>query len=109
MAKWHGKIGYAIDTEQRSGVWKPVISELEYYGEVIQDTHRNQSSGGVNDDLNITNEISIISDPYVREHFQSMAYVEFMGTNWKVTTVKVLYPRLFISLGGVYRGVINAE
>jgi hypothetical protein len=28
--------------------------------------------------------------------------VEYMGTKWKVSNVEVKYPRLILSLGGVY-------
>jgi hypothetical protein len=31
-----------------------------------------------------------------------MLYVEFMGTKWKITNVEVQYPRLILSVGGVY-------
>jgi hypothetical protein len=56
----------------------------------------------LNDDISITNEISIISDPYANKNFHSMRYVKFMGTAWKVNSIEVQYPRLILSLGGEF-------
>lgn len=105
MAKWYGKIGYADTVEIEPGVWEEQITEHEYYGDVIRNTRMLQNSGGINDDINIGNQISIVADPYANEHIYAMRYVEFMGTKWKVTNVDVQYPRLILSLGGLYTNV----
>ena len=63
-----------------------------------------QNSGGVNDNVNIANKISIVSDPFADQNFHSIRYAEYMGTKWKVTDVEVLYPRLLLTLGGVWNG-----
>lgn len=102
MAKWFGVIGYAETVETKPGVWKEQITEREYYGDLIRNTRRLQSSDRVNDDVTISNEISIVSDPYANANFHSMRYVEFMGAKWKVADVEVQYPRLRLTLGGVW-------
>ena len=102
MAKWCGIIGYAEQVETTPGVWSEQITERKYYGDVIRNNRRLQSAGKLNDDINVGNEISIIADPFANNNFHSMRYVEFMGTKWKVATVDVQYPRLILSLGGVY-------
>lgn len=102
MAKWFGKIGYAVTEETVPGVWKESITEREYYGDLIRNTRRLQSANQVNDNIDVSNEISIVADPYANENFHSMRYVEFMGTRWKINSVDVQYPRLTLSLGGVY-------
>ena len=35
---------------------------------------------------------------------QNIKYVEFMDSLWKVTSVDMQYPRLVLSIGGVYNG-----
>ena len=90
--------------ETEPGVWIEQIIERSYYGDIIRNIRNIQSSGGVNDDINIANEISILADPYANQNFHSMRYVEFMGTNWKITRVDVQFPRLILSMGGVYNG-----
>jgi hypothetical protein len=104
MAKFYGKIGYSTTEETAPGVWEENVTEHSYYGDLIRNTRRYQSTDQVNDDLNISNEISILADPYAYENFHSMKYVEFMGAKWKVTSIEVQYPRLILSVGGVYNG-----
>lgn len=104
MAKWFGKIGYAVTSETRPGIWEEVIVERNYYGDMIRNSRRLQSASQINDDININNELSIISDPYAMNSFHAMRYAEFMGTKWKITNVEVQYPRLILSLGGLYNG-----
>lgn len=104
MAKWFGKIGYAVTSETRPGIWEEVIVERNYYGDMTRNSRRLQTASQVNDDININNELSIISDPYAMNSFHAMRYAEFMGTKWKITNVEVQYPRLILSLGGLYNG-----
>lgn len=104
MAKFYGEIGYITTVEQRPGVWVPKITERLYKGELIRNTRKLQGVDKVNDDINIANDISIVADPFAYENFHSMRYVKFMGTKWKVTGVEVQYPRLLLTLGGVYNG-----
>lgn len=104
MNKFYGKIGYAITTETTPGVWVEQIVERSYYGDVIRNIRRLQSSENLNDDINVSNEISIVADAFANQNFHSMRYVEYMGTKWKVSSIEVKYPRLILSIGGVYNG-----
>ena len=104
MAKWYGVIGYAETVETKPGVWKEQITERSYYGDLIRNTRRLQSADKLNDDINIANEISIVADPFANQNFHAMRYVEFMGTKWKISMVEVQYPRLILTVGGVYNG-----
>lgn len=104
MAKFYGAIGFATLTETVPGVWKEQIVKHDYHGDLLQNSRRLQSADQLNDNINVTNEISIVADPYANANFHSMRYVEFMGTKWKVSNVKVQYPRLILTLGGVYNG-----
>ena len=102
MAKFYGAIGYAETIETRPGVWVEQITERNYYGDLIRNTRRLESSGELNDNININNEISILSDPYAIDHFHAMRYVVFSGTKWKISSVDIKYPRIVLSIGGVY-------
>ena len=104
MAKWYGKIGYAITVETEPGLWEEQIIESSYYGDVTTDRRKRQNSGGVNDDINLSNVISIIADPFANQNCSNMVYIEFMGTKWKITDVEVQFPRLILTIGGVYNG-----
>ena len=105
MAKYYGRIGYAAESvEIEPGVWvnKPV--ERNYSGDVLRNTRRYENSGYATDNLNVNNMISIIADDFAFKHFGSLTYAEWMGTLWKVTNVEVAYPRLILTIGGVYNG-----
>ena len=102
MAKWFGKIGFAEEAETAPGVWTTKIVPREYYGDVIRNTRRLQSTDQVNDNISISNEISIVADPYAMNNFHSMRWIEWMGAKWKTVNVDVQYPRLTISLGEVW-------
>ena len=104
MAKFYGKIGYANTVETKPGVYEEQIVERSYYGDLIRNTRRLQSADQVNDDINVSNEISIVADPYATNNFHTMRYAVFMGTKWKISNVEVSYPRLILTLGGVYNG-----
>lgn len=104
MAKFYGKIGYAESKETTPGIWEERIIEREYRGDLIRNTRRMQTAETLNDDINISNEISIVADPYANQNFHSMRYVEFMGAKWKISNVDVQYPRLILSIGGIYNG-----
>lgn len=104
MPKWYGVIGYAETVETTPGVWKEQVTKRNYYGDLTRNTRRLQTADKLNDDINISNELSIVADPYAMNNFHSMRYAEFMGTAWKITNVEVQYPRLILSLGGVWNG-----
>lgn len=104
MAKFYGVIGYAVTKETAPGVWTEEITEQSYYGDLTRNMRRLQDSGDLNDDINVANEIGIVADPYANANFHSMRYVAFMGAKWKISKVEVQYPRLILTLGGVYNG-----
>lgn len=102
MAKFCGVIGYGKTTETRPGVWEDTIVEKKYYGDILRKTFKSQQSGQVLDDINISNEISIIADAFAYENFQSMRYITFMKCKWKITNAEIQYPRLILTVGGLY-------
>ena len=104
MAKFCGNIGFAITGETVPGVWTETIVERKYYGDLLQNNRKLENSGYLNDNINISNRISIVADPYARENFHSIRYVCFMGSQWKVSSIDVEYPRLIMNLGGLYNG-----
>lgn len=103
MAKWFGKIGFNVGTvEKAPSVYVEDIKERQYYGDLTRNTRRLQTTDKVNDDIEISNELSIVADPYAAQNFHQMRYAEFMGAKWKISSVEVQYPRLLLTLGGVY-------
>lgn len=102
--KFSGRVGFTEKQEEVSpGVWKPVIVERPYVGDVLRNRRYFQTaSDKQNADLDVSNQISILSDLYAQQNWSSILYVIWNGIKWKVTSVDVSYPRLTLDLGGVY-------
>lgn len=102
MAKYYGKIGFGTPIEVKPGVWKDQIKERPVYGDVLQNYIRNESVQQVNENFNISNRFSIVSDTYALENLNSIKYLTYLGTKWRVSSIEIQYPRLILTVGGVY-------
>ena len=112
MAKYVGKIGFLKDeqeSETRPSRYVPIMEERLYTGDLLKRSVRQLSSEKPVDDFSLSNDISIVADPYALNHFSSIKYAEFMGTLWEVISATVEYPRIRISFGGVYNGPTAAD
>lgn len=101
---WSGVIGFGETEEVTPGVWEDVITERKYKGFVIRNRQLLQTANQVNDNVRISNTISIVADPYANQNFHKMIYITFKGIKWKVSDIDIQYPRIMVSLGGVYNG-----
>jgi hypothetical protein len=105
MSKWFGKIGFTLPTQEvEPGVWDSHVEEREYYGDMTSNRWKRQSSGEINDNLSLANVLSILADPFALENHSYIAYVEILGSKWKVSDVELQYPRMILSIGGVWNG-----
>lgn len=102
MAKYFGVIGYEVTEEVEPGIYVESFVEKQYYGDIIRNSRRLQDANKVNPDVTISNQFSIVADPFANNHFHEMRYIEYMGTKWKITDIEVEYPRLILSVGGIY-------
>lgn len=103
--KFSGEIGFLLsDVEVEQDVWEPQIVERHYTGDVIRNFRKNQSGDQLNRNLRLNNQLSIISDLYLRKNWPSIAYVVLDGVAWTVNTVEMGYPRLKLEIGEVYNG-----
>jgi hypothetical protein len=102
MAKFCGLIGYVVTKETEPGIFEEQVVENQYYGDIIRNSRKLRSAAKVNDDITISNQVSIIADPFANHHFHEMRYVVIMDTKWKITDVEVQYPRLVLTIGGLY-------
>lgn len=100
--RFYGIIGYGRTVETAPGVHTEQMTTRPYIGDVTRNSSMFQGSAKVNDDLNISNDISIVADPYAFENFCFMRYVEWMGAKWKINSAEIQYPRVILHVGGVY-------
>lgn len=100
--KWYGQIGYRDCVEVEPGVWEEQITEVNKYGDILRNYSSNQQGTKINDDISVSNQISILADPYLLKSFHKIIYITFGGTKWRVSNIEVQYPRLIVTLGSVY-------
>lgn len=101
MARYCGKVGYVSDVETSPGVYEEEVYERTYYGDIIKHSSR-WDERGINNNILVNNEISILADPYAYQHFSEMRYIEYMGSKWKIANLTVSRPRITITMGGLY-------
>lgn len=109
MARYYGKVGYAIPTKTAPGVITEKIVERAYKGSIVNNSRRLESGTGINDNIRVSNDLDILADAFAYQNFHSIRYATYMGSRWKVDAVEVRRPRLILSLGGVYNGEIPGE
>ena len=102
--RFYGAIGYAVEEQTSPDVYVTTIIEIMYRGDVRRVTRRLENPGQVNDNVNISNEISIVADAFAYQNFQNIRYVVWNGVKWKVSSITVDRPRLTLEIGGLYNG-----
>lgn len=109
MAKWYGKVGYIEEVETSPGIWDVKATERPYFGDVYRNKTKWSSTTNLNDNLIISNQISIVADPFAYQHFSAIKYVEFMDSVWEIESVEPQYPRLILNIGGLWNGRREAD
>lgn len=97
-------IGYEETYESAPGVWMTHIVEKSARGDVQRASRRWEDGQNANGDFMATNTLSIVADSYISQHTFAIRYVRWLGGVWKVSSVEQAYPRLTLTLGGVYTG-----
>ena len=104
MSKFYGPIGYVTQQEISPGIWNDVAVERSYRGDILQNIRKWEPTEHKNDDVVISNRISIIADIFAYENLSTIRYVSWMGIRWKVNNIEIQRPRLILTLGEVYNG-----
>jgi hypothetical protein len=105
MAKFSGAVGYSESRETAPGVYTDVMTERQYYGDIIRDQRRLEPNAiQVNDDIRIDNSFSLVADAYAIDNTSAMRYIVWNGKPWAVTNAEFRRPRLILSIGGLWNG-----
>lgn len=102
MAKYAGKIGYLMTVEKPGSIWEEEVIEKDYYGDVFRHVIKRSSSDKLNDDITISDEISIVADSFAYENAQYMKYITYMNARWCITSMSIGHPRITLTIGGLY-------
>lgn len=104
MTKFYGNVGFVTVKEVKPDIWKPEETVKFYYGDVTRNQRRWENAESVNDNITVSNEISLVMDDFLQKNAGYLKWVEFMGAKWKVASITIDYPRLTLTLGGVWNG-----
>lgn len=104
MPRFFGKVGYGSAVEVRPGVFKEVITERDYYGDVQQNMVYVRTNDNVNGEMSFQTTIEVLADAYALENYVNIRFVEWAGMPWSVNSVKTGRPRLTLVVGEVYHG-----
>lgn len=103
--RFSGAVGYAESQETSPGVWRDVITEKTYLGDVVRNARRLEPPAlTLNDDIAVENDFSIVADAYAYKYFAKIRYVVWNGSRWTVTNVEVRRPRLILTVGRIWNG-----
>ncbi|MBQ0142259.1 MAG: hypothetical protein KBT06_05590 [Prevotellaceae bacterium] len=104
MAKFSGNIGFVVEEETSPGVWTLQTVEREYVGDFLERYQRYEGNENLNDNIVFSDRLSILSDSYATDNLSCIKYVVIDGIKWRANTIGRQYPRLILSIGGVYSG-----
>lgn len=104
MTRWHGVIGFVMTEEspEGSGIWKDAVTEREYSGQQDSFKRNWDSSSNLNENISINSVISVIADPFLYKNIGFARYVNIMGIDWRISMIENQYPRINITVGGIY-------
>lgn len=109
MARFHDIVGFMIEEDnQGTGIPRRTAVEKPYYGRIIEPSRRFQSAENGAEDLVLGNQIAITANDYAFAHSSCITHVHYMGSNWKVTAIRLKPPEIILTLGGVYNGPVKA-
>lgn len=101
--KWCDYIGFREVIEEEPGVWVPKIVPRKFMGDILRASWSDPTGTKINEDLSISNAISVVADPFLLNNFQKIAYVTIYGAKWRVSSVEINSPRLTLTLGSLYK------
>lgn len=104
MARFYGEIGFGDTVETSPGVWKDVIIEQKFFGDVLRNDLNSEIGDKVNPDFSYTNSISIVAGHNVLKRRKDIRYIRFEGELWIINSIETRERRLILGMGGVYNG-----
>lgn len=107
--RYSGKIGYAVQTEIRPGVWEDTIVERAKLGTVLQRTEALDSGNSVLTQYRTTTSVSVLCDGVLKENYDNLRYLTYMGRRWAIASAVLQSPQLVLYIGEVYNGPIPEE
>lgn len=104
MDKFIGMIGFVSNVEIEDGITEDEVTERKYRGDILKNNQRFNTTNTTSGEIKISNRFSIIADSYAFDHIADIRYLTWRGNRWIVEYIDIEYPRLVMSIGGLYNG-----
>lgn len=109
MSKFSGILGVRIGWETKNGLSTPVIKTYQIYGDLLQNSYRNNQGQEINDDIKINNRFSFIAPPELLTMFSELStnqemgmYIQYFGIKLKISEISFNPPRVTCHAGGIW-------
>lgn len=102
MANCLIQIGFVKTIEIEPGVWENQSYERSYVCRVLSNSYKWSREEKITEDLSLSNRFSVVCDATLQKDCGYMKYIVYLGNKWTVNTIKMNFPRLEISVGGLY-------
>ena len=103
MGKLACKIGFGINTEIEPDIWDDKIIERPYHGDIVRNARRFEQQTSLSGGVQFNNQYSIVGDSFLFEHLSDIRYIWYKNQRWTMV-VEEAYPRINVTLGGLYNG-----
>ena len=101
--KFSGIVGYAVQVETAPDIWREVIVERKYHGDVVQTAWHSQAAAQtLNDNPSLNCQIEVVADAFAWANYGNIRYVIYENSKWKVSSIQIRRPRLIINFSSVY-------
>ena len=100
--KWYGEIAFSGQVETEPDSFEERLIKKKFMGDMLRSHNINDSNTNINIDVSLSNQLSVLLDPFLQNNFHKIVYVEFMGTKWTVSSVDIQDRRLLITFGKLY-------
>ena len=100
--KCSGKIVYARTEETSPGVYQEIITEKQYYGDVVRNAAQIIDSSTINSNIKLNNSISVLCNNYMSENLGCIRYLTFKKSKWKISSMEIKDNRIIFTLGDLY-------
>lgn len=102
--KYSGKIGFAVQIEKAPGVWEDQITERDYVGDILQRTESFTTGTTMMPQVRTVTSVSVLSDGLLKEKYNDIRYITYMGVKWMPSSIVSEWPRIEIFFGDQYNG-----
>lgn len=100
--KWFGNIAFSNQVETELHVFKERVVLRQFMGDVVRASKSNDANSDINVNISVSNQLSVVMDPFLQNNFHKILYVDFNGAKWTVSSVEIRDRRLLLSFGKLY-------